>query len=316
MNERRAHILELVTEGYIQSAHPVASAQVALRLGMSSATVRNDFCALEEAGYLQQPHTSAGRVPTSLAYRHYASKFIPPGHLAAQQRQMVAQRLRGSHGDLFLQRVADATADLSNYAVVVSLPADDTLQALEIHLSVVSSTQLLAVVVLENGLIRQVAVEVDPAPSDEVLRDAERNLRQLALPVGDLSEGLSDIARRAEASLASTLTALAEALSDINPPRLFSQGLRHLLSEPESADPKFVRTVIERVESPDTSAGDDLVVVFDDEIASVTARLPFGGGFGSLTILGPMRMRYKESLTVAHGVTRMVAAQLEQAPLN
>ncbi len=316
MKERRAHILDLVTEGYIHSARPVASAQVAEQLGMSSATVRNDFCALEEQGYLQQPHTSAGRVPTSLAYRLYASKFIPPGHLAAPQRRLVAQRLRGSHGDALLQRVADASAELSNYAVVVSLPADDTLQALEIHLSSVTSTRLLAVIVLENGLIRQVAVEVDPAPTDEVLRDAEHNLRQLALPVGDLSEGLSDIARRAEASLADTLRALAAALSHIGPPRLFSQGLRHLLSEPESADPKFVRTVLERVENPETTAADDLVIVLDDALAGVTARLPFGGGFGSLTILGPTRMRYRDSLTVAHGVTQLVATQLAQAPLN
>ena len=192
MNERRAYILDLVTEGYIDSARPVASAHIARQLGMSSATVRNDFCALEEAGYLHQPHTSAGRVPTSLAYRHYASKFIPPGHLAAPQRRLVAQRLQGSHGEALLQRIADASADLSNYAVVVSLPADDTLHALEIHLSHVSSRRLLAVIVLENGLIRQVAVEVDPAPSADVLRDAEHSLRQLALPVGDLSEGLSD----------------------------------------------------------------------------------------------------------------------------
>ena len=316
MNERRAHILDLVTEGYIGSARPVASAQVALQLGMSSATVRNDFCALEEQGYLQQPHTSAGRVPTSLAYRRYANKFIPPGHLAEQQRRLVAQRLRGSHGETLFQRVADAGAELSNYAVVVSLPADDTLQALEIHLSIVSSTRLLAVIVLENGLIRQVAVEVDPAPTDEVLRDAERNLRQLALPVGELSEGLADIARRTEASLADTLKALADALSYVGPPRLFSQGLRHLLSEPESVDPTFVRTVLERVENPETAADDDLVIVFDETLASVTARLPFGNGFGSLTILGPVRMRYKESLTVAYGVTQLAATQLAQAPLN
>ena len=97
---------------------------------------------------------------------------------------------------------------------------------------------------------------------------------------------------------------------------MFSQGLRHLLSEPESADPGFVRTVVERVENPEVVSADDLVVVFDDALASVTARLPFGGGFGSLTIVGPVRMRYRDSLTIAHGVTQMVATQLEQASLN
>ena len=81
MNERTAYILDLVTAHYITSAKPVASAPIAKQLGVSSATVRSEFAALEEAGYLAQPHTSAGRVPTAESYRRYARKFIPPKRL-------------------------------------------------------------------------------------------------------------------------------------------------------------------------------------------------------------------------------------------
>lgn len=310
MNERQEKVLELVTESHIDSARPVASSYIAELLDVSSATVRNDFCALEEAGYLQQPHTSAGRVPTSVAYEQYAKKFIPPGHLSQAQRRLLLSQLQDSHGETLLQRIADVTADLSGYAVVVNLPADDSLHALEIHLSVVSSTKLLAVVVLENGLIRQFAVDLDPTPSDDVLRDAESSLRSLAVPVGELSRGLKDIAGRTEADLATTLYALADALTHIGPPRLFSHGLLHLLSEPESEDPKFIKTVLERVENPEQHAGDDLVIILSDTLANVSARLPFGTIPGGLVIVGPTRMRYKEALTVANGVTQVVAEQL------
>ena len=308
--------MELVTEGYIRSAQPVASKFIAERLKVSSATVRNDFSALEEKGYLHQPHTSAGRVPTARAYESYARKFIPPGRLSQQQRQLLTAYLHGSHGELLLQRVADIAAELSGYAVVVSLPADDALRALEIHLSSVSSTRLLAVVVLENGLIRQFSVELDPTPTHEVLRDAERSLRQLELSIGELPQGLSDIAKRTEASLARTLHALAEALSQIGPPRLFSQGLRYLLTEPESVDPNFVRTALERVENPNITSETGLAIILNDALASVSTQLPFGHSPGGLMIVGPLRMRYKEALTVAHGVTELVAEQLEPASLN
>jgi heat-inducible transcriptional repressor len=314
MNGRRAQIFELVTESYIRSAHPVPSSWVAEQLRVSSATVRNDFCALEDAGYLQQPHTSAGRIPTAFGFGWYARKFIPPRQLPAPQKRLLTERLRGVHGDSLLQQIASVAADLSGYAVVVSLPADDSLTALEIHLSPLSSSRMLAVVVLENGLIRQLIVDLEPAPSDDVLREAESSLRQLTLPVGDVPEALQDIARRAGEELARTLKALAKAWPHMNPPRFFSKGLRNLLTEPESADPNFVRMAIERVEQPaPREAGansDELDVVLDEALALVSARLELGSSRGGLMLLGPMRMRYPEVIMIAHAVTETVSEQL------
>jgi heat-inducible transcriptional repressor len=103
MNERRATILDLVTETYIRSVAPVASSHIAEQLHVSSATVRNELAALEDEGYLQQPHTSAGRIPTTRAYQQYAYKFIPPSELPLLQQKLVLQGLRQVHGDALLQ---------------------------------------------------------------------------------------------------------------------------------------------------------------------------------------------------------------------
>jgi heat-inducible transcriptional repressor len=309
MNERRAHILDMVAESYIRSAHPVASSMIAERLSVSSATVRNDFSALEDEGYLQQPHTSAGRIPTRLGFETYARKFIPPEHLPKAYERLIAERLAGVHGDTLFQRVADVTAELSGYAVVVALPSDESLRTLEIHLSNLSSSRLLAVIVLENGLIRQLIVELEPTPEDAILREAERSLRQLALPVALLPEGLTDIAKRTDESLTQTLLALADALKRLTPPRVFSQGLRQVLSEPESSDPEFVRQLVDHLENPDLPYPETLMVLLEEPLANVAASVPFGMAPASLIIVGPARMRYRESLTIAHGVAQYMMGQ-------
>jgi len=247
MKDRRARVLQLVAEAYIDTAHPVASGQVAERLDVSSATVRNDFGTLESEGLLQQPHTSAGRIPTALGFRSYASCFLPPTPLSASQRRRLGLQLAGAAGDQFYALASRLASELSGYAVTVQLPPNDALRILEIHLAMLSSRRLLAVVVLENGVVRQLGVDLDPVPDDAVIDDAERNLRQLTLPVGEVPRALVAIAARAEEEMARTLLALASAWSDLQPPRTYSDGLSRLLSEPEGADPTFVRLVVAQV---------------------------------------------------------------------
>ncbi|HEX7004814.1 MAG TPA: hypothetical protein VF168_11580 [Trueperaceae bacterium] len=309
LNERRSRILDLVAETYINSAHPVPSSQVAERLNLSSATIRNEFTALEQEGYLQQPHTSAGRIPTSLGFRAYTRALLPPESPAPAQLRLIEERLSGKHGDALFEAIALLAADLSGYAVVVSLPADDSLHAIEIHLSALSSTRLLAVVVLENGLVRQLVVDLDPTPDDHVISDAESNLRRLTVPVGEMPAALAALAKREVEEQARTLKALAEAWPEMNPPRLFSGGLRNLLAEPESRDPEFLRLVVERVESPAQEwLGGGLELDHEEATAQIRARLGMGRGHAGLTVVGPARMRYREALRIARGIAETLSA--------
>lgn len=315
MNERRARILRLVAESYIHSAHPVASARIAERLELSSATVRNEFGVLEEEGFLQQPHTSAGRIPTSQGFRAYALGCLPPRRMPERERSRIARHLAGANGDNLFALVARVAAELSGYAVVVRLPGDDALHILEIHLSMLASSRLLAVVVLENGIVRQLSVDLDPPPAEGVLDNAERNLRQLTLPLGEVPRALDVIARHADDELARTLRAIARAWPGLNPSRSFSEGLRNLLAEPESNDPDFLRLVVEQVEQLEPAeAGDQSVgLELDDAVARVSSTFDLGAGSGSLTLLGPARMRYPSAMMVARGVSEALAMGLQGA---
>lgn len=310
MNERRARILELVAESYIDTAHPVASARIAERLELSSATVRNEFGSLEEEGFLQQPHTSAGRIPTARGFKTYALTCLPPRRLPRAQRDWLQARFRDAHGESLYDLVARAAAELSGYAVVVQVPSDDALQILEIHLSLLSSRRLMAVVVLENGLVRQLGIDLDPTPSDDVLDDAERNLRQLTLPLSEVPAAIRSLSQRTDEDLARTLRAVADAWPRLHPPRHFSDGLRRVLSEPESHDPSFIRLVIEQVErgAPAPPADEALHLELDDALARITTPFEAGGARGHLTLLGPARMRYRTSMMVAHGIRDLLGA--------
>lgn len=305
MNSRRFRILHLVAESYIRTAQPVPSARIAEVLDLSSATVRNEFAALEGEGYLQRPHASAGRIPTPHGFHRYAARFLPPRPLPVTARRYLCARLGAVHGEALLRQLADATAELSGYAVVVTLPADDHLHAHEIHLSVLSDRTLLAVVVLENGIVRELRVSLDPAPSDSTLDDAERNLRQLTLPLRQVPAALERLALGAETELSRTLRAIASAWPDVTPDRSASAGLRGLFNEPESRDPDFVRLVIDHIEGPTHVPGDgDAVVVATDEaVARVHGTVRIGESTGILTLVGPARMRYGPAVRVVRGVS-------------
>lgn len=302
MNERHVRVLHMVAESYIATARPVASQHIADRLDVSSATVRNDFGMLEQGGLLQQPHTSAGRIPTASGFRFYAASHLPPRRLPKRAREVVARQLAGADGDDVFQVASHLAAQLSGYAVLVRLPADQSLRVIEIHLSLLSSRRLLAVVVLENGLVRQLGVDLDPAPDDDVIDDAERNIRQLALSVGEVPTALRFLAKSTETDLGRTLRAVADAWGGLRSPRLFRDGLSRLLAEPEGQDPVFVRLVVEQVEEASEEAGElegSYAVELDDRVAKISAAFGFGAGRGMLTLVGPARMRYPLALSIA-----------------
>lgn len=314
-SERRSLVLDLVADAYIASARPVASAPVARQLGVSSATVRNDFAALEEQGYLLQPHTSAGRVPSPLGFEVYAQKFIPPGDLSGQQQGFVDAQLAGQHGEALLQSVARVTAALSGYAVVASLPLPESLQILGVHLSSLSSTRVLVVLVLEHGLIRQRVLELGLSLPEDVLREAETVLRGLGLPLGELAAALEYTARQVSDDLAEVLLKLADALPELWPTRIYSEGLSNVLSEPESADPDFVRRVVRSVEAPGLkplpASESAFSLELDEALARVVSRFKVGSVPATLLLVGPTRMRYSSSLRTLGGVARSVSTQAE-----
>lgn len=123
MTQRQEQLLRLLIETYIKTAEPVSSSWLAdrSRLGVSSATIRNDLAELDEAGYLASPHTSAGRVPTDKGYRYYIETFLDRKRTLERERKALTEQARARSRELRLRQVAKALSELTGNAVVLTV---------------------------------------------------------------------------------------------------------------------------------------------------------------------------------------------------
>jgi heat-inducible transcriptional repressor len=197
LDERKAAILRVVVEEYVQTAQPVGSATVARQpeLDVSSATVRNDMGVLEREGYLVQPHTSAGRVPTDKGYRFFVDSLIKPGPLDAARSQQVRAFFARTHGELeqMLHDTTTLLSGLTDYAAVVVGPSHEVATIRSIQLVGLGSRFVLLVVVLSNGAVEKRSLELGIEVSDAQLAAASAHLAShlIGHPLG---AGLAGIA--------------------------------------------------------------------------------------------------------------------------
>jgi heat-inducible transcriptional repressor len=173
LNERQAAILEAVVTEYIGSAEPVGSSHVANAPGVevSSATVRSEMVALEREGYLVQPHTSAGRIPTDKGYRFFVDHLTQPGVLGPAQHEQVCNFFDQVHGEMedMLDRATGLLSELTSYAAVVVGPSHDSATIRSVQVVGLAPGLALLVVVLSDGAVEKRTIELDPAATDDVL---------------------------------------------------------------------------------------------------------------------------------------------------
>src|SRR5437016_7799688 len=164
LTERERAVLEAVIETYVQTADPADSRTLAKRcqLGRSPATIRNTMSALEEKGYLYHPHTSAGRIPTDLAYRVYVDFLMRPPAVALAQAQRLRGELEGQRAaiEAILSRAAQVLGVLTNELGVAVSPTIEAAVLERLDLLQVSSERLLLVLALQSGAVRTIFVEV------------------------------------------------------------------------------------------------------------------------------------------------------------
>src|SRR3954452_13790177 len=180
LDDRKAAVLRAVVREYIETAQPVGSAHVARAtdLGVSPATVRNEMAALEREGYLAQPHTSAGRVPTDQGYRFFVDQLTGPGALPAPQRQQVREFFAHAHGELeqMLHDTSSLLSGLTSYAALVLPPPSERATVRSVQVVGLANRVAMVVVVLSNGAIEKAMLEVDADLGDERLAAATSHL--------------------------------------------------------------------------------------------------------------------------------------------
>ncbi|MGZ4712783.1 MAG: heat-inducible transcriptional repressor HrcA [Acidimicrobiia bacterium] len=328
--ERRATVLKAVVEEYVLTAQPVASQTVTTSrdLGVSSATVRNDMTQLEREGFITQPHTSAGRIPTDQGYRYFVDNFTSAGSLPAGQRRAVADFFATTHRALedLLHETSQLLARLTSHAAVVVGPVADAVRVRTAQLVALEPGTVLAVAVLGNGSVEREVLRSDvdgeqlaraSAAFDERLKGRGLAQPTAAVATGDaVVDGVVNEATRA-------LCTRAQVLSD----HLYVGGASRLAAEQEafttaSTTARLLEMLEEQVvvvslvrdlldHGVHVSIGSENDVDELRDCSIVLAPYQVNGALaGTVGVLGPTRMDYPQALAAVAAVSQQLGRLL------
>ncbi len=328
LDERRTAVLNAVVEHYIETAQPVGSGRVADAPGVhvSSATVRNEMMQLEKLGYLHQPHTSAGRIPTDKGYRYFVDSLAGRGRLGPAKTKTVRTFFDHAHGEIeaMLADTSLLLSDLTDCAAVVTGPGVDAAAVRSVQLIDLAPTVVLAVVILANGAVEKRTLELaEPVDAD-----------QLASAAAQLSDALvgNTITAAVEASgttevvalIDATVAAIAEVHDD---EAVFVEGranmavafeaieqVREVLGilEQQLVVVTLIRDVLDR--GLQVAIGNETGVENLADCSLVVA--PYGTPdetVGTIGILGPTRMDYPQALAAVAMVSNRLGSALTEA---
>lgn len=336
LGQRKAYILATVVYEYIATAEPVGSQSLTQKynLGISSATVRNEMAELEAGGYLVQPHTSAGRIPSDAGYRTYVDQLMQPEELPPEERGRIRDELGDATRELdeIIDHTTRLLGRLSNNLAFVTKPQQDAQLFKHIQLIWLSPHTGVAIVVTSLGVAAQSLFELgaEVRPDDLTrfsnalnARLADRSLREVTENViaqAAQEAGVSDDLR------AAVVTAAQSARSS-EQPTVASAGTQNLLDQPEFQDLRKLRSILRIVEEQktlyqlvaDAMNAESVSVKIGHELGSeeladlsvVTVPYRFGAhALGMLSILGPRRMPYARLLALASGTAQTLSDRL------
>lgn len=336
VEDRKLAVLRAIVEDYVATEEPVGSKALVERhgLGVSPATVRNDMAALEEEGYIHQPHTSAGRVPTDKGYRLFVDKLATLKPMSAAERRAIATLLDGAVDlDDVVQRSVRLLSQLTRQVAIVQYPSLSRSTVRHVELVALTPSRVMAILILSTGRVDQRLVELDGPIADDDLADLRAVVNQTAAgePIAAAAAALlalPDTVRAEQAGVATdVVTVLAEAMSDHrSDQRVAVSGTANLARYGDFDT--AVRPLLEALEEHVVllkllgESGADAVTVrighegpFSELAATsvvATGYGPLENHLGSLGVVGPTRMDYPGSMSAVRAVARYVSRILDE----
>lgn len=330
--ERQKLILALVIHEYVDSAQPVGSQNLVEHydLGVSSATVRNTLAELTERGYLRQPHTSAGRVPTEEGYRYFVRQLMGQADLPTQIKRTITHQFyqAGQDVERWMRLAASVLANQSQAASLVTAPMPEQVQFKHLELIAIHGRQVLMVLVLAGGEVRQQMLALAEPASQEQLSAAADQINSLCQSLD--ADGVAGVTAPGDALVQDVLKLISEEmnrLETIMTGELYRDGLTNVLAEPEFAESdsarKALRVLEERSLLEDLLSrtvlaggleGVQVLIGGEDtwqelrDCSVILARYGVPGTtIGAIGILGPIRMAYGRSISTVRFVSRLLS---------
>ena len=322
LSDRERLVLRAVVETYVSIGDPIGSQMLSKRedLGISSATIRNTLVSLEERGYVRQPHTSAGRVPTDSGYRFFVENAMASGlwdsHVGDQLKQRLEAELQERDLDEIVGQLARAIGDISEQLGLVMAPRFEQGVFERLELVQLAADRILLVISIERGLVRSMTIEIGARISREQLEATNRllNERLGGLTMAEIRNSVDVRLLSIESGNPQLIRLVAKEIKRLTGPSgrdLYVAGTRNICLKPEFHDPSTMADLIDLVEEKEYLARflmdrQGVVVTIGDENAPeamrgcsvVTSSYRVNGAMGIIGVIGPTRMPYEEVVTL------------------
>lgn len=324
LEPRKMRILQAITDDYIRTADPVGSRTIARKyeLGVSPATIRNEMADLEELGYLEQPHTSAGRVPSDKGYRLYVDQLMSPEIIAPEERDRLIEEVISLQRAMehMIHRATRLLSLLTRYTAVVLAPRVSETTIRHIQLTLLDAFNILVVVVTEPGFVRNYIVESDRPLDAQAIDSLNRELNEVFVNRSqkDVTRTVLSEIRESmgESSFAEeTLAGVMNGLSSDDDSRVHLDGTLYLFEQPEFRDVERAKALLGFLERDETlsdlladaagQGGTQVTIGHEHshsemyECSMVTATYSVGNtAVGTVGIIGPTRLDYAKVVSV------------------
>lgn len=329
LDDRKTAILTAVVQEYIATAMPVGSGHIAdsPNIKVSSATVRNEMAQLEQDGYLVQPHTSAGRIPTDKGYRYFVDHLTAPGQLDRATHKQIGDFFTAAHGRLeeMLHQTSNLLAAMTNNAGVVVGPRAEAVPVRRVQLVALSSSAATVIAVFANGNVEHAAVELQEGDDD--LRLTAAGVHLSAALDGRALGSVESIEPTGDAALDRLCAASLEALRELgSSDQVFTGGVAAVANAFDAVE--VVRSVLATLEqqfvvvslvSDIVNRGMSVAIGIEHGVEPLAACsvvvapvVVDGEHLGSVGVLGPTRMNYPQALATVEVVSERLGHRLEE----
>ena len=329
LDDRKTAILSAVVQEYIATAQPVGSGHIAEAptVKVSSATVRNEMAHLEHEGYLVQPHTSAGRIPTDKGYRYFVDHLTRPGRLDKATTRQVGDFFSAAHGRLeeMLHQTSNLLATLTNNAGVVVGPRAEAVPVRRVQFVSLSTSMATVIVVFANGAVENVTIEL--AEGDDDLKLSAAGAHLSAALEGFVLGSVSTVTETGDATVDRICRDAFDALhASAAPEQVFTGGAAAVANAFDAVE--VVRSVLATLEqqfvvvtlvSDIVNRGMSVAIGVEHGVEPLSACsvvvapvVVDGEHLGSVGVLGPTRMNYPQALATVEVVSEQLGHRIEE----